>query len=99
MGADLHTSGKYVVTTVLSANFRPANDFRALVVESVVSNLTKILPTPADCLLPPEGRGIFKSTMVPNLEHSSRTSSQISALVSNLLNLAHSSHTFVVIIV
>lgn len=44
----LLTSGKYVVTTVLSANFLPASDVKALVVASIVSNLTKMRPTPAD---------------------------------------------------
>ena len=72
------TSGKNVVTTVRSANLRPASACRAFFADSVVSNLTKILPTPADCLLPPLGRGTFSATTSPNLAHSSFTSSQIS---------------------
>lgn len=73
------TSEKYVVTTVRSANFLPASAFSAAVVDSIVSNLTKILPTPVDCRLPPDGRGTFISRIRPYFSHSSRTSSQISA--------------------
>lgn len=72
------TSGKYVATTVRSANLRPARALRAFVVDSTASNLTKILPTPAICLLPPAGRGTLMSRTGPNFEHSSRTSSRIS---------------------
>jgi len=75
-------SGKYVVTTVRSANLRPASALRALVDDSVLSYLTNILPTPADCRLPPTGLGTLISRIMPNLEHSSRTSSQISGRVS-----------------
>ena len=55
------TSGKNVVTTVLSANFLPARAWRAFFAEAGVSYLTKILPTPADCRLPPLGRGTFNA--------------------------------------
>lgn len=79
------TSGKKVVTTVLSANLRPASSCNAFLHDSVVSNCTKILPTPADCLLPPLGRGIFSPIIFPNLPHSSRTSSQISGSEKSVL--------------
>jgi len=74
------TSAKYVVTTVRSANFLPANACNALRAESALSYLTKILPTPLDCLLPPLGRGTFISRTWPYFSHSSLTSSQISGL-------------------
>jgi len=77
-----HTSGKYVVTTVRSANLRPAKARSALVANSGVSNLIKILPTPADCLLPPTGLGILRDRIVPNFSHSSWTSSRISGKTS-----------------
>lgn len=72
------TSEKYVVTTVLSANFRPASACIALRADSALSYLTNILPTPFDCRLPPLGLGIFISCTSPYLSHSSLTSSQIS---------------------
>jgi hypothetical protein len=72
------TSGKYVVTTVRSANFLPANALSAFVAISGVSNLIKIFPTPADCLLPPIGLGILMARILPNFSHSSWTSSRIS---------------------
>jgi hypothetical protein len=75
----LLTSEKYVVTTVRSANFLPARARRAFPADSGVSNLTKIFPTPLDCLLPPVGLGTFISKTFPNFSHSSFTSSQISA--------------------
>ena len=72
------TSGKYVVTTVRSANFLPARAWSAFFAEAGESYLTKIFPTPADCRLPPVGRGTFSARILPNLVHSSSTSSQIS---------------------
>jgi hypothetical protein len=72
------TSSKKVVTTVRSANFRPASAANAFFAPSFVSYFKKILPTPADCRLPIDGRGIFMDRIVPYLAHSSRTSSQIS---------------------
>ena len=65
------SSGKNVVTTVRSANFLPASARSAFCAPSGESYLTKILPTPAEDLLGPEGRGILTSRMVPYLEHSS----------------------------
>ncbi len=64
---------------VRSANFLPANACSAFFAVSGESNLTKIFPTPADCLLPPTGRGILSPRTVPNFSHSSWTSSLISA--------------------
>src|ERR1700761_2523529 len=75
-----HTSSKYVVTTVRSANFRPASACNAFFALSAFSYLMKILPTPADWRLPIEGRGIFMERIVPYFWHSSMTSSQISAV-------------------
>ena len=80
--ANVLTSEKYVVTTVRSANFLPARARRAFPADSGVSNLTKILPTPFDCLLPPVGRGTFMSSTLPYFSHSSFTSSQISKIWS-----------------
>lgn len=81
------TSEKYVVTTVRSANFRPAKERSALPADSGVSNLTKILPTPLDCLLPPVGLGTFISRTFPYFSHSSFTSSHISKLLVSELSL------------
>lgn len=72
------TSEKYVVTTVLSANLRPARACSAVRAESALSYFTKILPTPFDCRLPPLGRGTFISVTWPYFSHSSLMSSQIS---------------------
>lgn len=74
----LLTSEKYVVTTVRSANLRPAKACSAVRAESALSYLTKILPTPVDCRLPPLGRGTFISSTWPYFSHSSLMSSQIS---------------------
>lgn len=78
------TSAKNVTTTVLSANLRPASDLSAFCAASEVSYLMKILPTPADCLLPPLGRGILSSSTLPYFSHSSFTSAQISANVQSV---------------
>ena len=69
------------MTTVLSANFRPANACSAVRAESALSYLTKILPTPLDCLLPPLGRGTFISRTWPYFSHSSLMSSHISEIL------------------
>ena len=66
------------MTTVLSANLRPARAASALRAESALSYLTKILPTPVDCREPPLGRGTFISSTSPYFSHSSFMSSQIS---------------------
>lgn len=75
-----------MVTTVRSANFLPASAFNAFCALSGVSYLTKILPTPAEDLLGPDGLGIFSSRMVPYLEHSSCMSSLISVLDVSMSN-------------
>lgn len=99
------TSEKYVVTTVLSANFRPAKAWSAFRAESGLSYLTKILPTPVDCLEPPLGRGTFISSTWPYFSHSSLMSSQISitSLISSanfFISCAHRGiYTFVLLVV
>jgi hypothetical protein len=96
------TSGKYVVTTVRSENFLPASAFRALVAASAVWYLTKILPTPAEFLLPPIGRGMTIFTISPYFPHSSSTSSLISlSLCQRALNRSnwHPLLTFIVLLI